>query len=94
VIITAGIDEWAHKGHVYGECMSHIDSDLMYVYIPKNASSWTKMSATHKGKKNTPEQKAKISAKLKGRVLSEETKKKMSDARKKLWAEKKKNDSR
>ena len=42
MIITAGIDEWAHKGHVYGECMSHIDIDLMYVYIPKNASSWTK----------------------------------------------------
>lgn len=31
-----------HKGHVFGECLSHPDSDLMYVYIPKNASSWTK----------------------------------------------------
>ena len=30
-----------------------------------------------------------ISAKLKGRVISEETRKKMSEARKKLWAEKK-----
>jgi hypothetical protein len=30
------------KGHVFGECMSHPKSDLMYVNIPKNASSWTK----------------------------------------------------
>ena len=42
MIITAGIDEWKHKGHVYGECMSLPGKDLMYVYIPKNASSWTK----------------------------------------------------
>lgn len=42
MIITPGANEWQHKGHVYGECMSHKDSDLMYVYIPKNASSWTK----------------------------------------------------
>jgi len=42
VIITTGYNEWAHKGHVYGECMSKSDIDLMYVYIPKNASSWTK----------------------------------------------------
>jgi hypothetical protein len=43
MIINGGVDqEWAHKGHVYGECMSHPDSDLMYVHIPKNASSWTK----------------------------------------------------
>ena len=42
MIITPGIDEWAHKGHVYGECMSKGDIGLMYVYIPKNASSWTK----------------------------------------------------
>jgi hypothetical protein len=37
----------------------------------------------------TEEQKAKISAKLKGRVMSEETKQKMSESRKKLWEEKK-----
>ena len=42
MIITPGIDEWQHKGHVYGECMSLPGKDLMYVYIPKNASSWTK----------------------------------------------------
>ena len=42
MIITTDIGEWAHKGHVYGECMSKADIDLMYVYIPKNASSWTK----------------------------------------------------
>lgn len=30
------------RGHVFGECMSHPDSEYMYVYIPKNASSWTK----------------------------------------------------
>ena len=30
------------KGHVFGECMSKSDTDLMYIHIPKNASSWTK----------------------------------------------------
>ena len=30
------------KGHIFGECMSHQDTNLMYVNIPKNASSWTK----------------------------------------------------
>jgi hypothetical protein len=50
-----------------------------------------KMSESHKGRPNTPEQKAKISAALKGRVMSEETKKKMSESRKKLW-EKRKNE--
>jgi hypothetical protein len=33
---------WEPKGHTFGTCMSHQDSDLMYVNIPKNASSWTK----------------------------------------------------
>ena len=43
MIIDAGfLAQWTRKGHVYGECMSHPDSNLMYVYIPKNASSWTK----------------------------------------------------
>jgi hypothetical protein len=43
VIINSGfLDEWQNKGHRYGECMSHWDSPYMYVYIPKNASSWTK----------------------------------------------------
>lgn len=42
MIIKNRHDEWQHKGHVYGECMSHPEHDLMYVYIPKNASSWTK----------------------------------------------------
>lgn len=42
MIIKKGITEWQHKGHVYGECMSKPGMDLMYVYIPKNASSWTK----------------------------------------------------
>ena len=43
MIIDAGfLNQWEHKGHRYGECMSHKDSPLMYVYIPKNASSWTK----------------------------------------------------
>ena len=36
------VNQWKVKGHVLGECMSHPDTDLMYVYIPKNASSWTK----------------------------------------------------
>jgi hypothetical protein len=42
MLIQATFDEWEHKGHQYGECMSHSESDLMYVHIPKNASSWTK----------------------------------------------------
>ena len=43
MIIDAGfLQAWAHKGHVYGECMSHSSVDLMYVHVPKNASSWTK----------------------------------------------------
>ena len=42
MIVTTGINEWQHKGHVYGECMSRPDIDLMYVHIPKNASRWTK----------------------------------------------------
>ena len=35
-------DYWSHKGHSIGECMSHPAVPLMYVHIPKNASSWTK----------------------------------------------------
>jgi hypothetical protein len=43
VIVNAGyINQWQHKGHVMGQCMSHPDMNLMYVNIPKNASSWTK----------------------------------------------------
>lgn len=43
MIIDANfLDQWAHKGHRFGECMSHPQSSLMYVHIPKNASSWTK----------------------------------------------------
>ena len=36
------VNQWQVKGHVLGECMSHPSTDLMYVNIPKNASSWTK----------------------------------------------------
>lgn len=36
------LNEWQHKGHEYGTCMSKPGTDLMYVNIPKNASSWTK----------------------------------------------------
>lgn len=36
------LEYYKTRGHVFGECMSHPESDLMYVYIPKNASSWTK----------------------------------------------------
>ena len=35
-------EHWHPKGHLFGTCMSSRDSDLMYVNIPKNASSWTK----------------------------------------------------
>lgn len=36
------IEYYKIKGHVFGECMSHPNTDLMYINIPKNASSWTK----------------------------------------------------
>ena len=42
MFIANNIYDWQHKGHVFGECMSRKDIGLMYVYIPKNASSWTK----------------------------------------------------
>ena len=43
MIIDAGfLDEWSIKGHRYGQCMINPDGDLMYVNIPKNATSWTK----------------------------------------------------
>jgi hypothetical protein len=35
-------DHWKDKGHIFGTCMSSPDNDLMYVNIPKCASSWTK----------------------------------------------------
>lgn len=36
------LEYYKNKGHIFGECLSHPDYDLMYVNIPKNASSWTK----------------------------------------------------
>jgi hypothetical protein len=33
---------WLHKGHIYGHCYLEPDAKLVYVNIPKNASSWTK----------------------------------------------------
>ena len=36
------LEYYKNKGHVFGECMSRADTDLMYINIPKNASSWTK----------------------------------------------------
>ena len=42
IVDASNLSEWQYKGHLYGECMSHWDSKYMYVYIPKNASSWTK----------------------------------------------------
>ena len=36
------INYYQARGHIFGECMSHNDSEYMYVYIPKNATSWTK----------------------------------------------------
>lgn len=35
-------DYYRARGHLFGECMSNAQSDYMYIYIPKNASSWTK----------------------------------------------------
>lgn len=36
------LNRYDHKGHIFGECFSHQNTQLMYVNIPKNASSWTK----------------------------------------------------
>lgn len=33
---------WENKGHRFGDCMTRKDIDVMYVNIPKNATSWTK----------------------------------------------------
>ena len=33
-----------HKGHTFGACMTTLEQNLMYVQIPKNASSWTKLN--------------------------------------------------
>jgi len=33
---------WEPRGHTFGTCMSSPNTDLMYVNVPKNASSWTK----------------------------------------------------
>ena len=43
------LEYYEKKGHVFGECMSHPDRDLMYIHIPKNASSWTKPNLLHWG---------------------------------------------
>lgn len=36
------VQYWEHKGHTFGQSHSKVDLDLMYVNIPKNASTWTK----------------------------------------------------
>ena len=36
------VEYYKHKGHVFGQCMSGPDIDLMYINIPKNASTWIK----------------------------------------------------
>jgi hypothetical protein len=33
---------WANKGHIYGQCLTHPESNYYFVNIPKNSSSWTK----------------------------------------------------
>jgi len=40
------LEYYKNKGHVFGECMSYPNIDLMYINIPKNASSWTKLTLT------------------------------------------------
>jgi hypothetical protein len=35
-------DHWQPRGHTFGTCMSSPNTDLIYVNIPKCASSWTK----------------------------------------------------
>lgn len=35
------LNQWEHKNHRYGQCLWHPLSEVMYVNIPKNASSWT-----------------------------------------------------
>lgn len=33
---------YTHKGHMFGDCISKSTVDLMYINIPKNASTWTR----------------------------------------------------
>lgn len=40
------LEYYKNKGHVFGECMSQPNTDLMYINIPKNASTWTKLILT------------------------------------------------
>jgi len=43
------LEIYRDKGHLFGDCMGHPDSDLIYVNIPKNASSWTKQRLIDSG---------------------------------------------
>lgn len=36
------LNRYENKGHVFGACVTTLDNKLMYVQIPKNASTWTK----------------------------------------------------
>ena len=36
------LNYYQERGHVFGECWSHPESEFMYVNVPKNATSWTK----------------------------------------------------
>jgi hypothetical protein len=43
MIVTSNfINHWSHKGHELGSCFVSGDNNLIYVNIPKCASSWTK----------------------------------------------------
>ena len=47
--MSAFLEHWALRGHEFGTCMSKPDLDLMYINIPKNASSWTKPNLENLG---------------------------------------------
>jgi hypothetical protein len=36
------LEYYKNQGYVFGSCMSRPDTNLMFINIPKNASSWTK----------------------------------------------------
>lgn len=38
------LNRFEHKGYTFGACMTTLENNLMYVQIPKNASTWTKFN--------------------------------------------------
>jgi len=42
LILSDPLKYWERKGHIFGQCYSNVDNNLVYINIPKNASNWVK----------------------------------------------------